>query len=334
MKKTIGILTACLLVAGGVQAAQVQHAPNAITSDMLAEVNAQFNAPEAKESGKAAKKPPVIDKTQVQNGNVKNAQNVKSAPQGEAKEKTAQQVKKEPRVVRKTVKLTPPQEKWYLTKPTDFTYYVNKEGAAYSLAIPYAFGSDLLAGLPVSGPMIARGASDTVAMSFNAASAGDAAQIFKAALAGKKQLPPPAPVTKHITLPADKAKGTPAEEVIEITEFEAPPQYSYEQVDVTPLGLPEQLKNLTLVEAGEYKTFQRLNSQYMQFKCTSGGVPCMVRLTLTQYSGYQYTGFYLFPEAQRLTFIPLANYSARSLQCGSRSVLTGFNKVLGNKKAP
>ena len=35
MKKTIGILTACLLVAGGVQAAQVQHAPNAITSDML-----------------------------------------------------------------------------------------------------------------------------------------------------------------------------------------------------------------------------------------------------------------------------------------------------------
>ena len=324
MKKTIGILTACLLLAGGVQAAQVQHAPNAITSDMLAEVNAQLNAPEAKENGEAAKKPPVIDKTQVQNGNVKNAQNVKSAPEGEAKEKTAQQVKKEPRVIRKTVKITPTQEKWYLTKPTDFTYYVNKEGAAYSLAIPYAFGSDLLAGLPVSGPMIARGASDTVAMSFNAASTGDAPQIFKAALAGKTQLPPPAPVTKHITLPADKAKGTPAEEVIEITEFEAPPQYSYEQVDVTPLGLPEQLKNLTLVEAGEYKTFQGLNSQYMQFKCTSGGVPCMVRLTLTQHSGYQYTGFYLFPEAQRLTFIPLANYSARSLQCGSRSVFDRF----------
>ena len=78
MKKTIGILTACLLVAGGVQAAEVQ---NAITSDMLAEVNAQLNAPEAKENGKAAKKPPVIDKTQVQNGNVKNAQNVKSAPE-------------------------------------------------------------------------------------------------------------------------------------------------------------------------------------------------------------------------------------------------------------
>ena len=329
MKKTIGILTACLLLAGGVQAAQVQHAPNAITSDMLAEVNAQLNVPEAKESGKVAKKPPVIDKTQVQktqvqDGNVKNAQNVKSAPQGEVKEKTAQQVKKEPRVVRKTVKLTPPQEKWYLTKPTDFTYYVNKEGAAYSLAIPYAFGSDLLAGLPVSGPMIARGASDTVAMSFNAAAIGDAPQIFKAALAGKTQLPPPAPVTKHITLPADKAKGTPAEEVIEITEFEAPPQYSYQQVDVTPLGLPEQLKNLTLVEAGEYKTFQGLNSQYMQFKCTSGGVPCMVRLTLTQHSGYQYTGFYLFPEAQRLIFIPLANYSARSLQCGSCSVFDRF----------
>ena len=325
MKKTIGILTACLLLTGGVQAAQVQHAPNAITSDMLAEVNAQLNAPEAKESGEATKKnTPVIDKTQVQNGNVKNAQNVKSAPEDEAKEKTAQQVKKEPRVVRKTVKITPPQEKWYLTKPTDFTYYVNKEGAAYSLAIPYAFGSDLLAGLPVSGPMIARGASDTVAMSFNAASIGDAPQVFKAALAGKTQLPPPAPVTKHITLPADKAKGTPAEEVIEITEFEAPPQYSYEQVDVTPLGLPEQLKNLTLVEAGEYKTFQGLNSQYMQFKCTSGGVPCMVRLTLTQHSGYQYAGFYLFPEAQRLTFIPLANYSARSLQCGSRSVFNRF----------
>ena len=323
MKKTIGILTACLLLAGSVQAAQVQHAPNAITSDMLAEVNAQLNAPEAKENGEAAKKPPVIDKTQVQNGNVKSAQNVKSAPEGEAKE-TAQQVKKEPRVVRKTVKITPPQEKWYLTKPTDFTYYVNKEGAAYSLAIPYAFGSDLLAGLPVGGPMIARGASDTVAMSFNAASIGDAPQVFKAALAGKTQQQPPAPVTKHITLPADKAKGTPAEEVIEITEFEAPPQYSYEQVDVTPLGLPEQLKNLTLVEAGEYKTFQGLNSQYMQFKCTSGGVPCMVRLTLTQHSGYQYTGFYLFPEAQRLTFIPLANYSARSLQCGSRSVFDRF----------
>ena len=74
MKKTIGILTACLLLTSGVQAAEVQHAPNAITSDMLAEVNAQLNAPEAKESGEVAKKPPVIDKTQVQNGNVKNAQ--------------------------------------------------------------------------------------------------------------------------------------------------------------------------------------------------------------------------------------------------------------------
>ena len=76
-------------------------------------------------------------------------------------------------------------------------------------------------------------------------------------------------------------------EIIEITEFEAPPQYSYPAGKIPEaLSLPPQLQNLVLTEAGEYKTFQGLNTRYMQFKCTSGNVPCLLRLTLTQHSGY------------------------------------------------
>lgn len=323
MKKTIGILTACLLLAGSVQAAGLTHAPGAITPDVLAEANAQLNSMEA-ETQKKETVPAERERAAEQ------AEKTKADNTGEATAKPAQQEKvkqqeaKQPRIIRKTVKVETPQENWYLTKPADFTYYVNQKSPDYSLAVPYAFGADLLEGLPAAGPMIARGASDTVAMTFNASLPNGKVAVFKAALAGKQQLPPPAPATRHVTLPADKAKGTPAEEVIEITEFDAAPQYTYQQVDVTPLQLPVQLDDVTLTEAGEYKTFQGLKSQYMQFKCVTSGTPCLLRLTLTEYSGYQYTGFYLFPEAQRLTFIPLANYSARSLQCGTKSFFDKF----------
>ena len=184
------------------------------------------------------------------------------------------------------------------------------------MAIPTAFGADLLAGLPAEGPMITRGADDATAMMFNASPPDGKAAVFKDALAGKQLMAPPAPVTRHL-----KEKG---EEIIEITEFEAPPQYSYRQVNTEALNLPPQLQNLVLTEAGEYKTFQGLNTRYMQFKCTSGNVPCLLRLTLTQHSGYQYTGFYLFPENKRLTFIPLADCSARSLQCGQSSLFDKY----------
>lgn len=313
MKKSIGILAACLLLNGGVQAAELQP-------------DASAAVPQAVTEAAAAQVTETVQ--QEQTASPQGSKTEQAEPDAAAESAKAQQpapqAKKEPRVIRKTVKLEAPKENWYLTRPADFTYYVNKERPNYSLAIPNAFGSDLLAGLPASGPMIVRGASDTVAMTFNAVSSGTAPQVFKAALAGKTQLPPPAPVTRHVTLPADKAKGTPDEDVIEITEFEAPAQYTYQQIDVRPLALPEQLENLMLTEAGEYKTFQGLSSQYMQFKCTSAGVPCLLRLTLTQYSGYQYTGFYLFPESQRLTFIPLANYSASSLQCGGKSFFDRF----------
>lgn len=164
--------------------------------------------------------------------------------------------------------------------------------------------------------MITRGADDATAMMFNASLPDGKAAVFKDALAGKQLMAPPAPVTRHL-----KEKG---EEIIEITEFEAPPQYSYRQVNTEALNLPPQLQNLVLTEAGEYKTFQGLNTRYMQFKCTSGNVPCLLRLTLTQHSGYQYTSFYLFPENKRLTFIPLADYSARSLQCGQSSLFDKY----------
>lgn len=305
MKKSIGILAACLLLTGGVQAAEQQ---SVFPTQAVMEAAA----------------PQINNKARTPQGSKIEKEEPDATAESSKVEQPAAQAKKEPRIIRKTVKLEAPKENWYLTKPADFIYYVNKERPDYSLAIPNAFGSDLLAGLPVTGPMLVRGASDSIAVTFNAAPEGDAAQVFKAALAGKTQLPPPAPVTRRVTVPADKAKGTLTEDVIEITEFEVPAQYTYQQVDVTPLELPAQLENLTLMEAGEYKTFQGLGSQYMQFKCTSAGVPCLLRLTLTQYSGYQYTGFYLFPESQRLTFIPLANYSASSLQCGSKSFFDKF----------
>ena len=341
MKKTIGILSACLLFSACALAAEPEaawHAQGAITADVLAEATAKLNSPEPEAVEKQEETQPAEaqneeSEAQAQNQNeqtntpaqqaaangtapVKNAQNVKTVPAAQTNGQTAQQVQtKQPRVVHKTVKITPPQENWYLTKPNDFAYHINKERPNYSIAVPYAFGSDLLAGLPAEGTMLVRGADDATAMTFNAAPGGDAPAVFKAALAGKQLQAPPAPVTRYL-----KENG---EEIMEITQFEAPPQYSYVQVDTTPLKLPAQLEDLILTEAGEYKTFQGLNSQYMQFSCTSAGVPCLLRLTLTEYSGYQYTGFYLFPQSRRLTFIPLASYSARSLQCGSQSI---FNK--------
>ncbi len=312
MKKTIGIFAACMVLASAAHAAgqlndntaaaAMQPDKTAITADSVAE-----KAEAEKADGKKEAEP------------VKNAQNVKTAPQDDPKDDTVQQVqKKEPRVIRKTVKIAPKQENWYLTKPADFTYYVSRTQPEYSLAIPAAFGADLLEGLPAEGSMLVRGASDTTVMSFNAApSAGVKwADVFKAALTGKKLLPPPSPVTK-----LSRQNG---EDIIEITEFEAPPQYSYQQVDTAPLELPSQLENLVLTEAGEYKTFQGVNSQYMQFTCTSAGTACILRLTLTEYSGYQYTGLYLFPQNGRLKFIPLSTYSARSLQCGSKSYFDNY----------
>lgn len=348
MKKIVGIMGICLAVAAGVQAAvpdgaapAIKAAAGAVTADSVAgtltntapqpevkeetPVQAQ-NEPAAAETAPAEEN--AVNKQENTVGKetapVKNKQNASTADAQADKQtavqngKPAQQAQpKPPQVVRRTVKIEPAKENWYLTKPTDFTYYVNKNGAAYSLALPYAFGTDLLAGLPVQGPMIARGADDATAMSFNASVPDGRAAVFKEAISGKQLMPPPSPVTRHL-----KEKD---EEIIEITEFEAPPQYSYCQVDVTPLQLPQQLQNLVLTEAGEFKTFQGLNCRYMQFKCTSGGTPCLLRLTLTEHSGYQFAGFYLFPESKRLTFIPLANYSARSLQCGQNSFMSNFN---------
>lgn len=287
MKKIFGIMALCLLAASVVQAAQPDNTVNA---------------------------------PKVQTGTTTDAVNTQQSTNGTAQKdviKSQTEQPKQPRIVRRTVKLDAAKENWYLTRPADFTYYVNKETPDYSIALPYAFGTDLLSGLPAQGTMIARGADDTTAMTFNASAADNKAEVFKAALDGKQLMPPPAPVTRHI-----KENN---EEIIEITEFEAPPQYSYKQVDVTSLQLPPQLENIVLTEAGEYKTFQGLNCRYMQFKCNSGSTPCLLRLTLTQHSGYQYMGFYLFPENKRLTFIPLADYSARSLQCGKNSFMSNFN---------
>lgn len=333
MKKTIAALAICLFAAGAAHAAMPQT-PNTITPDLLAEATAKLNNPEEKTSANAEQQAAQQAKSKQTTGSsttaaepngtapeqeaaVKTPANVKTAPAAGQNKNTAQQTQpKPPRVVRRTVKIEPAKENWYLTKPADFTYYVNKTAPSYSLAIPTAFGADLLAGLPAEGPMITRGADDATAMMFNASLPDGKAAVFKDALSGKQLMAPPAPVTRHI-----KQNG---EEIIEITEFTAPPQYSYRQVDTAPLNLPAQLQNLVLTEAGEYKTFQGLNTRYMQFKCTSGNVPCLLRLTLTQHSGYQYTGFYLFPENKRLTFIPLADYSARSLQCGQSSLFDKY----------
>lgn len=332
MKKTIAALAICLFAAGAAHAAMPQT-PNTITPDLLAEATVKLNNPPAEnpagteqQNDQTPKESPEPESSNTtaqnspapeQEAAVKTPANVKTAEQGTEKGKnTVQQQVKQPRVVRRTVKIEPAKENWYLTKPADFTYYVNKTTPSYSLAIPTAFGADLLTGLPAEGPMITRGADDTTAMMFNASLPDGKAAVFKDALAGKQLMAPPAPVTRHL-----KEKG---EEIIEITEFEAPPQYSYRQVNTEALNLPPQLQNLVLTEAGEYKTFQGLSTRYMQFKCSSGNVPCLLRLTLTQHSGYQYTGFYLFPENKRLTFIPLADYSARSLQCGQSSLFDKY----------
>lgn len=308
MKKTIAALAICLFAAGAAHAAMPQT-PNTITPDLLAEATAKLNNPPAEnptgteqQNAQTPKESPEPESsnTTAPNGTaheqeaaVKTPANVKTAETDtEQGKNTVQQQVKQPRVVRRTVKIEPAKENWYLTKPADFTYYVNKTAPSYSLAIPTAFGADLLAGLPAEGPMITRGADDATAMMFNASLPDGKAAVFKDALAGKQLM--------------------------------APPQYSYRQVNTEALNLPPQLQNLVLTEAGEYKTFQGLNTRYMQFKCTSGNVSCLLRLTLTQHSGYQYTGFYLFPESKRLTFIPLADYSARSLQCGQSSLFDKY----------
>ena len=302
MKKTIAALALCLFAAGAAHAAMPQT-PNTITPDLLAEATAKLNNPPAEKPAATEQQnaqtpkgsPESGSNTTAPNGTapeqeaaVKTPANVKNAEPGTEKGKnTVQQQIKQPRVVRRTVKIELAKENWYLTKPADFTYYVNKTAPSYSLAIPTP--SARIAGrLPAEGPMITRGADDATAMMFNASLPDGKAAVFKDALAGKQLMAPPAPVTRHL-----KEKG---EEIIEITEFEAPPQYSYRQVNTEALNLPPQLQNLVLTEAGEYKTFQGLTTRYMQFKCTSGNVPCLLRLTLTQHSGYQYTGFTCSPK--------------------------------------
>ena len=232
MKKTIAALAICLFAAGAAQAA-IPQTPNTITPDLLAEATAKLNNPPAEnqtgteqQNAQTPKESPEPESsnTTAQNGTapeqeaaVKTPANVKTAePNAEKDKNTVQQQVKQPRVVRRTVKIEPAKENWYLTKPADFTYYVNKTAPSYSLAIPTAFGADLLAGLPAEGPMITRGADDATAMMFNASLPDGKAAVFKDALAGKQLMAPPAPVTRHL-----KEKG---EEIIEITEFEAPPQ--------------------------------------------------------------------------------------------------------------
>lgn len=331
MKKTIAALAIFLLTATPAHTA-MPHTPDSITPDLLTEAKAKLNNPAAETPAETKQQHSQTPKASHESGGsntaVKNSKaqeqetsaktpaNVKDDKSGTKQDKPTVQQVKQPRIVRRTVKIEPAKENWYLTKPADFTYYVNKTAPSYSLAIPTAFGTDLLAGLPVQGPMITRGADDATAMMFNASVPDGKAAVFKEALAGKQLMAPPTPVTRHIK---EKDK-----EIIEITEFEVPPQYSYRQVNTEVLNLPPQLQNLVLTEAGEYKTFQGLNTYYMQFKCTSGNVPCLLRLTFTQHSGYQYTGFYLFPENKRLTFIPLADYSARSLQCGQSSLFDKY----------
>lgn len=181
MKKTIAALAICLFAAGAAHAAMPQT-PNTITPDLLAEATAKLNNPPAENPAGTEQQnaqtpkgsPESGSNTTAPNGTVpeqeaavKTPANVKTAdPDTEQSKNTVQQQVKQPRVVRRTVKIEPAKENWYLTKPADFTYYVNKTAPSYSLAIPTAFGADLLAGLPAEGPMITRGADDATAMMF------------------------------------------------------------------------------------------------------------------------------------------------------------------------
>lgn len=131
---------------------------------------------------------------------------------------------------------------------------------------------------------------------------------------------PPAPVTRHL-----KEKG---EEIIEITEFEAPPQYSYRQVNTEALNLPPQLQNLVLTEAGEYKTFQGLNTRYMQFKCTSGNVPlacCALRLRSTAATSTQV--FTCSPKISALPSSPLRITPHAACNAGKAHCLINIKRL-------
>ena len=126
MKKTIAALAICLFAAAAAQAAMPQT-PNTITPDLLAEATAKLNNPPAENPAgteqQNAQTPkdspePESSNTTAPNGTapeqeaaVKTPANVKTAEQGTKNGKnTVQQQVKQPRVVRRTVKIEPAKE--------------------------------------------------------------------------------------------------------------------------------------------------------------------------------------------------------------------------------
>ena len=121
MKKTIAALAICLFAAGAVHAAMPQT-PNTITPDLLAEATAKLNNPPAKkpagteqQNAQTPKESPEPggSNTTAPNGTapeqeaaVKTPANVKTAdPDTENGKNTVQRQVKQPRVVRRTVKI-------------------------------------------------------------------------------------------------------------------------------------------------------------------------------------------------------------------------------------
>ena len=145
--------------------------------------------------------------------------------------------------------------------------------------------------------MITRGADDATAMMFNASLPDGKASVFKDALAGKQLMAPPAPVTRHL-----KEKG---EEIIEITEFEAPPQYSYRQVNTEALNLRPSCKTLCLRKQANTKPFRGLTPAICSLNAPAAMCPacCALRLRSTAATSTQV--FTCSPKISALPSSPL-----------------------------
>lgn len=180
--------------------------------------------------------------------------------------------------------------------PQDFYYYSYNGEPDYSLSLPKDFGSDPVADLPAAGPMLMRTKNNTTMMTFtvadnNAARAG----VFTEALKNRVAipLPPLGPNEEYEYIPA--------------------PRYNY-PTDPAPLGLPEQLTDVRIVDAGTGHTSENLTMQYLYLSCVIDGNHCMAALTRSERNQKVFEGFFTFPYAEKQNYIPLVTFTAQSLR--------------------
>ncbi len=180
--------------------------------------------------------------------------------------------------------------------PQDFYYYTSSGEPYYNLSLPKDFGTDPLSDLPAKGPMLLRAQSNTLLLSFTAATSDPVrANVFSQAFKTRTEIPLP-PLGPN-----------------EEYEYLPPPRYAY-HADTAALDLPRQITSAKIIDVKTGRTAENLLIQYLYLSCTADGKNCMLLLSRSERNGKAFEGFFIFPYAEKHNYIPLATFTAQSLR--------------------